>query len=207
MQGFKDLLLAGIRDKGDRLLAGGDFEKAVPYYEMLKGYPIGNTFSCMRKTAAAYEGMGEVGKALEVFGTMHAQGYRSAGFYLEIGLLFENGMGDMEKALSYYKIGADMASSEYEATIGSAYPVVINAGMVPAFHYRIYMKVAQAHLRLGQYQEAVDAVAWAKEIWPDSLLHYQIEAEGLKGLGRTEAVRDTVGKARAIDPGFSMATD
>lgn len=204
MRDFKDYLLIEIRDKGDKLLEEGQYEMAIAHYDMLKDYSVSNTISYMKKIATAYQGLGDVGKALEVYQMMHLYGYRTASFYMEMGSLYEDGMQDLDQALNYYQIGADMASSEYEVTIGSAYPIVINANMVPVTHYNIYMKVAQTHLTLGQYQEAVDAISWTKEIWPDSLLQYRIEAKGFQGLGRLAAMRQTITHAKSIDPDFSM---
>lgn len=207
MRDFKDFLLVEIKDKGDELLAEGKFEKAISHYDMLKDYSVSNTISYLKKIAMAYQGMGEVGKALEVFQMMHLYGYRSTSFYLEMGMLFEEGMQDLDKALNYYKIGADMASSEYEITIGSAYPIVINSSMVPESHYQLYMKVAQTYQKLGQYRQAIDAVAWTKEIWQDSLLQYRIEAESFRALGQRAAMRNTIQSAKLIDPHFSLTSD
>ncbi|SMD36659.1 DnaJ domain-containing protein [Reichenbachiella faecimaris] len=204
MRDFKDLLLVEIKNKGDNYLADGNYQLAISHYDMLKDYSVSNTISYMKKIATAYQGMGEVGKALEVYQMMHLYGYRTASFYLEMGSLYENGMQDLGQALNYYQIGAEMASSEYEVTIGSAYPIVINANMVPASHYDIYMKVAQTHLNLNQYQEAVDAISWTKEIWPDSLLQYEIEARSFQGMGRLSAMRQTITHAKSIDPEFSL---
>lgn len=204
MKRFKDLLLVDIKSKGDHLLTEGQYEKAIEHYDLLKDYSVSNTISYLKKIATAYQGMGQIEKALEVFQMMHLYGYRSTSFYLEMGMLFEEGMKNTEKALSYYKIGAQMASAEYEVTIGSAYPIVINASMVPDSHYQIYMKVAQTHLKLEQYREAIDAVAWTKEIWPDSILHYKIEAIGYRGMGRLTAMRNTMAAAKEIDPDFSL---
>ncbi|MEP4094875.1 J domain-containing protein [Reichenbachiella sp.] len=207
MRDFKDLLLIEIKDKGDRLLAEGKFEMAISHYDLLKDYSVSNTISYLKKIAMAYQGMGEIGKALEVFQMMHLYGYRTTSFYLEMGLLFEEGMQDLDKALNYYKIGADLASSEYEVTIGSAYPIVINSSMVPTSHYQIYMKVAETHLKLGQYREAIDAVAWTKEIWKDSLFQYQIEAESFRAMGQRSAMRNTIASAKLINPDFSLPSD
>ncbi|MEP2025979.1 MAG: DnaJ domain-containing protein [Reichenbachiella sp.] len=204
MRDFKDLLLTEIKEKGDRLLQEGEYEKAITHYDLLKDYSVSNTISYMKKIATAYQGMGEVGKALEMYQMMHLYGYRTASFYLEMGSLYEDGMQDLGQALNYYQIGAKMASSEYEVTIGSAYPIVINANMVPASHYDIYMKVAQTHLSLGQYQEAVDAISWTKEIWPDSIFQYKIEALSFQGMGRLSAMRQTITHAKSIDPKFSL---
>lgn len=204
MRDYKDLLLVEIKEKGDQLLADGRYEMAIEHYDLLKEYSVSNTISYLKKMAIAYQGMGEVGKALEVFQMMHLYGYRTTSFYLEMGDLFENGMKDLDKALNYYKIGADLAVSEYEVTIGSAYPIVINANMVPSSHFSIYMKVAESHLKMAHYQEAIDAVAWTKEIWPDSLLNYKIEARAFQALGRTTAMRNTIAAAKAIDSNFSL---
>ncbi|MEO9967678.1 MAG: J domain-containing protein [Reichenbachiella sp.] len=204
MRDFKDYLLVEIKNKGDELLADGDYEGAIAHYDLLKDYSVSNTISYLQKIAKAYQGMGDIGKALGVFQMMHLYGYRSTSFYLEMGSLYEDGMKDIDMALNYYQIGADMASAEYEITIGSAYPIVINSNMVPASHYQIYMKVAETHLKLGHYNEAISAVAWTKEIWPDSLLHYQIEAESYKNLGRTVAMEKALALAKDIDPYFSL---
>lgn len=204
MRDYKDNLLVEIKHKGDELLKQGEFEQAIAHYDLLKDYSVSNTLSYLKQIAVAYQGMGEISKALEVFQMMHLYGYRSTSFYLEMGSLYEEGVKDTEKALNYYQIGAEMASTEYEVTIGSAYPIVINADMVPPIHYNIYMKVAETQLKLGHYQEAIDAVAWTKEIWPDSLLHYKIEAESYRGLGQTRAMNRTIAIARTIDPEFSL---
>lgn len=204
MRDFKDYLLVEIRDKGDQLLADGEYQKAIAHYDMLKDYSVSNTISYMKKIATAYQGLGEISKALEVYQMMHLYGYRTANFYMEMGALYEEGLQDLDQALNYYQIGADKASSEYEVTIGSAYPIVINANMVPVNHYHIYMKVAQTHLNLGQYQEAVDAISWTKEIWPDSVLQYQIEAKSYQGMGRVATMRQTITHAKSIDPDFSL---
>jgi len=207
MKDFKDYLLDEIKDIGDQMLADGEFESAISHYDMLKDYSVSNTITYMKKMAVAYQGMGDVGKALEVYQMMHLYGYRTTTFYLEMGMLYERGMRDLNQALNYYQIGANLASSEYEITIGSAYPIVINANMVPASHYHIYMKVAETHLKLKEYQEAVEAVAWTKEIWTDSLLQYSIEAKSLQALGRSSAMQNVVAHAQSIDPDFSIEKD
>lgn len=207
MQDFKDLLLVEIKDKGDQLLSDGEYEKAVMHYDLLKEYSVSNTISYLKKMAVAYQGMGDIANALEVYQMMHLYGYRTTNFYLDMGMLYEKGVQDLEMALNFYQIGAELASSEYEVTIGKAYPIVINANMVPASHYDIYMKVADTHLKLAQYEEAIDAVSWTKEIWPDSLLQYRIEAEGFKELGRLSAMRKTIAHAKSIDPDFSLTVN
>ncbi|WP_456461007.1 J domain-containing protein [Reichenbachiella sp.] len=207
MKDFKDGLLKEIKDKGDDFLSAGEYEEAIHHYDLLKDYSVSNTISYLKKMAAAYQGMGEIGKALEMFQMMHLYGYRTTSFYLEMGMLYEDGLKDLEMALNYYQIGADLASSEYEVTIGSAYPIVINASMVPASHYDIYMKVAQTHLDLSQYQQAVDAVSWTKEIWDDSLWQYRIEGQALQAMGRSSAARRVIAEAKAIDPNFRLDVD
>ena len=204
MEDYKEVLLDEIKDKGDQFLAEEKFEEAILHYDMLKDYSVSNTITYLKKMAVAYQGMGEIAKALEVFQMMHLYGYRTASFYLEMGMLYESGMKDLEQALNFYEIGADMASSEYEVTIGSAYPIVITASMVPKSHYDIYMKVAETHLKLNQFKEAVDAVSWTKEIWPDSLWQFQIEAKGFEGLGRKRAMQNSIARAKEIDPNFTL---
>lgn len=206
MQAFKESLVVEIRDKADRLFEAGAYEQAIAHYDLLQDFAVSNSITYLKKMAAAYQGMGDVGKALEVFQLMHLYGYRTTSFYLEMGQLYENGIKDLDMALNYYKIGADMASSEYEVTIGKAYPIVINASMVPALHYQIYMKVADTHLKLQQYQEAVDAVSWTKDIWPDSLIQFRIEAEAYHALGQKSNMQDAMARAKRIDPQFSIDT-
>ncbi|UXX81189.1 J domain-containing protein [Reichenbachiella carrageenanivorans] len=204
MQAYKESLIVEIKDKADQLFEAGAYEQAIAHYDLLKDFAVSNSITYLKKMAAAYQGMGEVGKALEVFQLMHLYGYRTTSFYLEMGQLYEDGIKDLEMALNYYKIGAEMASSEYEVTIGKAYPIVISASMVPAVHYHIYMKVAQAHLNLEQYQEAVDAVSWTKDIWPDSLIQFQVEALAYHGLGQKTEMKQAVARAKQIDPNFSI---
>ena len=204
MREFKDQLLLDIRAIGDDFMLKGLFEKAIHHYDLLNHHSISQTIDFLKNKAFAYKEIGHVDKALEIYQTMHLHGYQTSSFYYEIGVLYEEGMGDFGRALNYYEIGAEMAAAEYEVTIGKAYPIVINAGMIPPIHYDIYMSVAEAHLALGQFEKAITAVSWTKEIWSDSLLNYSIEAKGYAALGDRGAMKKSIEEAKQIDPEFSL---
>jgi len=201
---YKDQLILDIRRRGDRNLKKGNYQAASGFYHILEQFPMSTTLSFLKKKAQVEIGLGNSEKAVEIYQMLYLNGYRSSSFYYEMGSLYEVGLKDYKMALNYFKVGAKKASSDYEATIGKAYPIVINANMIPLIHYHIYIKLAEMYLQTGNYLDAVNSVQWTREIWPDSLINYEIAAKGYFALGNTEAYHQTTREARKIDPSFKI---
>lgn len=204
MNDYKEDLLKEIKKQGDKYLAEEEYEKALEMYDLLKEYAIGHSIDYMKQLAFAYKGMGRVKEAIDIYRTLHLYGYESMDFYYEMGQLYEEGAKLPKQALRYYKICAEKAAASYEITIGKAYPIMINAALIPEQHYHIYMKVAQMHLISGEYQEAVDAVSWTEKIWPDSTYQYHLSALALRQLGESSASAAVVELAKSINPDFKL---
>lgn len=203
MRNFKDSLIFDMRDAADIHLERGEYDQAIIYFDKLSEYSIGSTLNYMRKMAEAFKGMGDYKKTLEIYQTMRMYGYKNASFFYDIGNLYELA-GNAEQALNYYTQSAEMAASEYEVTIGKAYPVLITAQMIPKEHYDIYLKVSEMHLVLGQYDKAIRTSDWSKEIWSDSLKLYEIQALSFAALGQTQNKNNVLNAARLIDPDFEI---
>lgn len=203
MRDFKDRLVYDIRDVADEHLNQGEFESAIEYYNMLSDYSVSSTINYMLKMAKAYQGLGNYEETLRIYRVLQLYGYENASFYYDMGNLYETA-GNLSQALNYYTLSADKAASEYEVTIGKAYPVVITASMIPSQHYDIYLKVSEMHLSLSQYEAAIKSVAWSKEIWPDSIRLYHIAALSHQALGQTKQMNANLRAARKIDPLFKL---
>ncbi len=203
MRDFKDQLVYDIQDRADQHLENGEYQEAIKYYDILSEYSIGSTINYMLKLAKAHQGIGDYKRTLEIYQVLRMYGYRNPGFYYDLAHLYEVA-GNAEQALNYYAQSAQMAATEYEVTIGKAYPIVISAKMIPKEHYHIYLKVSEMHLKLGQYEQAVNSIAWSREIWPDSLKLYEIEARGFQGLEEFQKMRKTIQEAQLIDPDFKL---
>ncbi|MFY0625085.1 MAG: DnaJ domain-containing protein [Reichenbachiella sp.] len=203
MRDYRDGLIYDIRDEADLKLENGEFDKALAYYEVLSDYAISSNYNYMLKMAKAYRGKGELKKTLRIYQRLRMYGYKNANFFFDIADLYEVG-GNPEQALNYYTQSSQMAAHEYEVTIGKAYPVVINADMIPKKHYFIYLKVSEMHLVLGQYEEAIQSLAWSKEIWTDSLQLFEMEAMCYQALGREKELHESIERAKRIDPNFSL---
>ncbi|MCV9388889.1 J domain-containing protein [Reichenbachiella ulvae] len=204
MSYYKENLLTEIKDKGDEYLEAGEYAKALDMYDALKEYAYGHSRAYMKKLAFTYKGMGRIKDAIDIYRTLHLYGYESMDFYYEMGQLYEEGVNDHVQALKYYKICAEKAAASYEITIGRAYPIIINAALIPEQHYHIYMKVAQMHLVTGEYDKAIEAVEWSQEIWPDSTYQYHIRALALQQLGKNAESKAVIKTAKAHDPDFEL---
>lgn len=207
MRTYKDEMIYNLKDRGDDALDRGDFRAALDFYHVIEGFPASETMAFLKKKARAYVGVGNNQKAVEIYQQLYSSGYQTTNFYYEMGYLYEVGLQDYEQAKTYYEIGARQASNDYEVTIGKAYSIVINASMVPRRHYEIYMKLAQMYIKTQEYQNAVNSVQWTKEIWPDSLINYEVEAKGYRGLGDMSKYRQVLQQARQIDPQFTISDD
>ncbi len=203
MRDFKEDLVYDIRDKADDYLEQGEFEQAIEYYNVLSDYSVSTTINYLLKMAKAHQGLGQYKRTLEIYQMVRLYGYTSSGFYFEVGTLYED-LGQYEQALNHYELCVEKAAEEYEVTIGRAYPVVINAQMIPVQHYKYFLKVSEMHLQLRQYEEAIKSVAWSGEIWSDSLRLYEIRALSYRSLGRTREMNQTIRAARKLDPDFSL---
>ncbi|UXP33935.1 DnaJ domain-containing protein [Reichenbachiella agarivorans] len=201
---YKEDLLYEIRKRGDNHLKAAEYEQALSMYQLLKDDPISASTYFMKNMAMAYKGAGDIKSAIDIYRTLHLYGYESMDFYWEMGQLYEEGLEDYEQALRYYQIGASMAVSSYEQSIGKAYSIVINADLVPKKHYDVYMKVAEMHYASQHYTEAINSISWTKEIWPDSIFQYQIEAKSRQQLGQIEEMNAVIAFAKTLNPDFTV---
>ena len=203
MRDFKDQLIYDIRDEADELLENGEYQGAIDYYNVLSDYSVSTTINYMLKMAKAHQGLGNYEETLEIYQVLRMYGYSNSGFFFDLGLLFED-IENFDRALTNYKLCVEKAAQEYEVTIGRAYPLVINAKMIPARHYDYFLKVSEMHLKLGQYDEAVESLAWSKEIWKDSIRLHEIEALSFRSLQRFTQMNRSIAAAKRIDPNFGL---
>jgi len=204
MRVFKDYLLQEIKTEGDQFFEAGKYQQALEKYEVLEPHAVNNSVSDMKKIAFAYKGVGEIKKAIDIYRTLQLYGYESMDFYYEMGLLYEEGVGDYRLALRYYQISADKAMDSYNKLSDEVHPVMITADIVPKQHYDIYMKIAEVKYKSGLYQDAIKAVAWSKTIWPDSLFQYQIEIKSLAALNLDKEKNEAIAKAYELIPTFYL---
>lgn len=204
MYDFKEFLIKKIRMEGDQFFEEQKYDQALNRYEALQAYTAMNSVSYMKKVAFAYKEVGDINRAIGIYRTMQLYGYQSMDFYYEMGILYEEGLGNYEQSLKYYQISADKAVDSYKGTIGEAYPIVINANMIPKKHYDIYMKVTEMKFKAGLYEEAIKSVEWSKGIWPDSSFQYQIEIKSLAALNLDSEKNKVIEQAREHIPSFDI---
>ncbi|WP_109831485.1 J domain-containing protein [Reichenbachiella versicolor] len=204
MRKFKTELLKGIEKNAKENMASGQFGVAAHQYEVLMDYTYLPSMEMMIQLAHAYHYSGNYRKAIQWYQKLRIKGLDTQKLLFELAKVYDEGVQDYEQALVYYQLSADRAVSQYEADLGKAYPLLINAGMIPKSHYEVYLKVSEMQLILGKYNEAVESIAWGKEIWSDSLAIWAIEVKAYDALGQRDKMNHSLSIAKSIDPDFTL---
>ena len=119
-----------------------------------------------------------------------------------MGALHEVGSKDFNSALNYYQQACNMASAQYEAVYGKAYPILINAEMIPENHFGLFMKLANAYYMTGNYEKSLKSLDWTKEIWPDSSINYIISGKCHFAMNQENLACENFKFARKLDSMF-----
>jgi len=174
---YKEKLLLTTLIRGNRFLKNKNYQGALGIFDILEDYPVSSSLNFKLKKAKAYKGIGDFQNTIIIYEELHESGYRTTSFYYEIGKTYEDGAKNYKQALFFYQTAARYAASEYESTLGKAYPIMITANHIPELHYRIYMDLANAYYETNDYIQGINSLRWTKEIWPDSALNYYISAK------------------------------
>lgn len=177
IRAYKKKLLLTTLIKANQYLKNENYQKALEIFDILEPYPISSFLNFKRKKAKAYKGIGDFQSTIEIYEEIYQEGYRTTSFYYEIGITYEEGSSNFKQALYFYKRAAEYATIEYETILGKGYPVMITADHIPELYYYIYVKLANAYYETNDFQQAINSLKWAKEIWPDSAMSYLISAK------------------------------
>ncbi len=180
MSEYKDMLLTNILLRAEQSMEEKRYQHALNYYHMLDNFPNGNSLTTLLNKAEAYKQLEQYQNAIQVYQQLYYSGYRSVSYYVELGTLYEAGLKEYDKALQYYQQATKLAIEDYEASFGKAYPVIINAKLIPKNHYDLFIKQANALYLTENYEAAIKSTDWTKEIWPDSAASYLISGKSLE---------------------------
>ena len=183
---FKKQVFEELEKTAETSLRRREYHVSVEAYETLFRFTNRHSTDMLLNMATAYEGNQEYERAIQFYTKVKNQGMESLGLYFKMGQLYEEGLGNYEKALECYQICAKKAVVEYESSIGLAYPLVINAAMIPEEHYWVFQNLSEMYYQLGYYDEAIMSLAWSKEIWKDSLALMDLEQKSIKALNRVD---------------------
>lgn len=199
---YKDLVLQQMLKEANKYYEQKQYGKALENFELLKKYPIGGSLNIMIKKAEAYKQVGNFAPAIEIFNDMYQMGYRSTSFYYSFAKLYKDGPKNYNRALKYYEIAAKKAVMEYESSIGSAFPVVITASMIPELHYSIYLELSEAYYLTQDYEQTIKSIEWTREIWPDSSFQYILSGKSHLALNQIPSACSEFKIAVSLDPSF-----
>ncbi|MEQ6118975.1 DnaJ domain-containing protein [Reichenbachiella sp. MALMAid0571] len=202
MSEYKDMLLSNILIRANKCMEEKRYSRAIALYNILNDFPIGNTLNIMLNKAEANKQLQNYQQAIQIYQQLYMAGYNTTSFYVEMGDLYEMGFKDFESALNYYQQASNMATAEYEANYGKAYPILINAEMIPKYHFELFMKLANAYYMTGNYEKSLKSTEWTKEIWPDSTMNYIISGKCHLAMNKENFACADFKIARKLDPVF-----
>jgi len=200
---YKDMLFSNIIMRADKSMEEKRFARAIALYNILSDYPAGNTLNILLNKAEANKQLKNYEQAIQIYQQLFMIGYRTISFYIEMGDLYENGTKDFNSALNYYQQACNMASAHYEAVYGKAYPILINADLIPKNHFGLFMKLANAYYMTGNYEKSLKSLEWTKEIWPDSTLNYILSGKCLLAMNKEKLACENFKYAKILDSMFA----
>lgn len=177
MQAYKDMLLKNILTRADESMKQKRYHAALNFYSILDNFPVGSSLNISLNKAEANKQIGNYPEAINIYQQLYINGYQTVSFYTEMGDVYETGLNDPERALEYYKKATAVATKDYEAIFGKAYPILVSAKYIPLHHYKLFMKLANAHYLTGEYKASLKSLKWPKIIWPDSSMNYIISGK------------------------------
>lgn len=182
---YKSKMIGEIYEEGMAYFNAKQYDKALANFALIEGFSKTRTVQHQKMLADAYLGIGQTEKALQQLRAILNSGLRDVDLLVRIAGIFTDRLNDYSKALTYYEWGNRIAINDYEAIYGAAYPLLINARVIPQKHYELYCGLAKSYMETGEYQKAINATKWSVQIWPDSAFNYLVMAESAMALNNT----------------------
>ena len=174
---YKSNLISELYQRGELAYQQEKFKEAIHYFSIIEGYPITRTTQHRKILANCYLGNQDYKEGLEILRLMIVNGYKSIDVILRIAEVYKDVIKDYDQALHYYEWGSKIATEEYQAIFGKAFPLIVRASVIPQNHYELYVGLADTYGKTGAHDKAIKAAKWSIEMWPDSIDNYIIRGE------------------------------
>ena len=204
MRDYKDQLIQRIYSNANIYFEQKNYTRALKSYRTLSGHPISSTIQFKLNRADCHKALGQIKQAAQIYNELYLSGYRNASFYYKFGKLYEESVGDYDRAIRYYEIATNLSAAEYEAIIGKAYTVVIDASMIPKNHYDLYMSLTNAYYVNEQYEKCIKFTEWTKLMWPDSAFQFHLTGKSHEILGHVDEACFDYQIVAGLDPEFTI---
>jgi curved DNA-binding protein CbpA len=186
MRAYKDMLLNNILTRAAESMKQKRYQAALNLYSILDNFPVGSSLNISLNKAEANKQIGNYPEAINIYQQLYINGYKTVSFYTEMGDVYETGLNDPARALEYYEKATAVATKDYEVIFGKAYPILVSAKYIPLHHYKLFMKLANAHYLNGDYKTSLKSLIWPKIIWPDSSMNYTISGKCHLAIGNQQ---------------------
>ncbi len=203
---YKGKMIDDIYSEGLTYFRAKKYDQALVNFALVEGFSKTRTVQHQKMMAEAYLGIGQTEKALQQLRDILNNGLRDVDLLVRIADIFTDRLNDHSKALTYYEWGNRIAINDYEAIYGKAYPLLINARVIPQKHYELYCGLAKSYYETGEYQKAINATKWSVQIWPDSTFNYLVMAESALALDKTRLACENFQIAKALDSSLELPT-
>lgn len=201
---YKAKIIDDIYKEGLTFFRTKKFDQALANFALVEGFSRTKTVQHQKMLAEAYLGVGQIEKALQQLRDILNSGLTDVDLLVRIADIFTDRLNDYSKALTYYEWGNRIAINDYEAIYGAAYPLLINARVIPLAHYELYCGLAKSYYETGEYQKAINATKWSVQIWPDSTFNYLVMAESALALDKTTLACENFQIAKALDRNLEL---
>lgn len=201
---YKSKIIDDIYDEGLAFFQAEKYDKALANFELVEGFSRSRTIQHQKMLADIYLELGQTEKALQQLRYILNGGLRDVDLLVRIADICTNKLHDYNKALTYYEWGNRIAINDYEAIYGAAYPLLINARVIPFKHYQLYCGLAKSYYETGAYQKAINATKWSVQIWPDSTFNYLVMAESAMALNKMNLACENFQIAKALDNSLAV---
>jgi curved DNA-binding protein CbpA len=201
---YKAKMIDDIYNEGLVYFRTQKYDLALANFALVEGFSKTRTVQHQKIMAEAYLGIGQTERALQQLKDILDNGLRDVDLLVRIADIFTDRLNDYSKALTYYEWGNRIAMNDYEAIYGAAYPLLINARVIPQKHYELYCGLAKSYYQTGEYQKAINATKWSVQIWPDSTFNYLVMAESALALDKMDLACENFQIAKALDESLEL---
>ncbi len=169
-------MMTQLADLAQTQFDAGQYVRAAQHYEILKDFEEPMNLNTWYRIAMCHYKAKDFRKAIHSMDYILMRDRQNIPLLLQIASIYDNDLNQPEQALGYYDEAKLLFKKFQSTSYGEAFELIMPASETPDIYFELFVKRADLHMRLDNYEEAIKDCNWAILLRPERVAPYLMRA-------------------------------
>jgi len=165
-----------LSDLAQTQFDAGQYVRAAEHYEIIKDFEEPMNLNTWYRIAMCHYKAGDYRKATHAMDYILMRDRQNIPLLLQIAGIYDSDLNQPQQALGYYDEAKALFKKFQATSYGEAFELIMSAEETPDIYFELFMKRADLHMRLQNYEEAIKDCNWSILLRPERVAPYLMRA-------------------------------